>query len=80
MAKKQTRKFDNAGEVIQKTAWNAKKTRKWEMTYKLVEVKPGKKSKKKAEPKPEAVKKAKKIIAKSKKTTKKKSSARKKAD
>lgn len=38
MAKK--KKFNEAGAVAEKTVWNKAKTRKWQMTYKLVEVKP----------------------------------------
>lgn len=38
MAKK--KKFNEAGAVEEKTVWNKAKTRKWQMTYKLVEVKP----------------------------------------
>lgn len=73
MARKASGKFNKPGEVARKTAWNGAKTRKWEMTYKLIEVKPKKKiTKKKGEPKPAAIKKARGIVAKSKKTTSKK--------
>lgn len=42
------RKFTEAGETAEKTKWNKAKTRKWKMTYELVEVKPRKKRRKKA--------------------------------
>lgn len=43
MAKK--KKFNEAGAVAEKTVWNSAKTRKWQMTYKLVEVRPATKRK-----------------------------------
>lgn len=39
------RKFTTAGETAEKTKWNKAKTRKWKMTYELVEVKPPRKRK-----------------------------------
>lgn len=45
MAKK--KKFNEAGAVAEKTVWNKAKTRKWQMTYKLVEVQASPKSKRK---------------------------------
>jgi len=42
------RKFNEAGQTAEKTTWNKAKTRKWKMTYELVEVKPPKKRKAKA--------------------------------
>ena len=59
------RKFNEAGQTAEKTTWNKAKTRKWKMTYELVEVKPPKKRKAKASKpkktsKPETVKPARK--------------------
>ena len=81
MAKK--KKFNEAGAVAEKTVWNKAKTRKWQMTYKLVEVQESPKRKAaKATKAANAVKQAqlKKVIKRTKISKKKSSTKRKDAN
>jgi len=69
MARK--KKFNEAGAVAEKTVWNKAKTRKWQMTYKLIEVK--RKASKASSPEEVAKKqKLKKVIKKTKIKSKRK--------
>lgn len=76
------RKFTTAGETAEKTKWNKAKTRKWKMTYELVEVKPAKKRRKRTETAAKsertATKKSRSKTTTAKRTTKRKASTKRK--